>query len=772
MTELLSSQSPVFSDPPTPGGKVEILGSNPTATDTPAVRALGIGTLTVKLTSSRRMDPNTAPTVTFTTGAPGDPTRNVTTQVGGTWNNRVWTSNPYPLDTLDATAGLNHLSVSGSRSCIPDGPRTAISPNPKDFNAAVLPTVVAVQSGATATYGGTTTLSATLKSSGAPVANETVSPIQFTILDAASHSFAAAAAGTDGTGLATTSAISIAGLNASPPTYGLRAVFLGDNLYSVSNTDSSQTLLINKVATVTTSAASATSVKTGTAVTDQAVITGVASTAGGTVTYNLFNTVGCTGSPIFTTTTASFTNGNVPASSAWTAMPPVTYQWQATYNGDGNHLASTSVCGSDSVTVTISTPTMTTAVAPASPVVTGTSVKDQATLAGATSNAGGTVTYKLYSGSLCSGSAVSTTLAATVTNGVVAQSNPFTATPAGSYTWQATYSGDINNQTTTSTCGSDPLVVNNVLAVISSVSPSSGPVAGSTTVTISGTHFAGASVIKFGSFIGTIVSVSDTQISAKSPQGAAGPVDIFITTPSGTSLANAPNDQFTFVPYATTILADTPTIFWRLGEASGTTAFDASGNARNGTYASAGVTLGAVGAPLGDADTAITLDGVAGSVQEASGAGAPVGSSARSLEVWFKTTTATAQPLFNYGTSGSLSQFAVYLAGNQVQVKDGTDPLLTVTAASSLSDGAWHHLVVTYDGATSLAVYVDGAAVGSTQTTTGVLATVLDVTGLEVGRDNASTPVFFNGTLDEAAIYSAALTPARVAAHFAAGAGG
>src|SRR5207253_11489675 len=65
----------------------------------------------------------------------------------------------------------------------------------------------------------------------------------------------------------------------------------------------------------------------------------------------------------------------------------------------------------------------------------------------------------------------------------------------------------------------------------------------STTVTISGTHFAGASVIKFGSFIGTIVSVSDTQISAKSPQGAAGPVDIFITTPSGTSLANAPNDQ-------------------------------------------------------------------------------------------------------------------------------------------------------------------------------------------------------------------------------------
>jgi Concanavalin A-like lectin/glucanases superfamily/IPT/TIG domain len=772
VSELLSSQSPVFSDPPTPGGKVEILGSNPTATDTPALRALGIGTMTVKLTSSRRMDPNTAPTVTFMTGAIGDPTRNVTTQVGGTWNNRVWTSNPYPLDTLDATAGLNHLSVSGSRSCIPDGPRTAISPNPKDFNAAVLPTVVAVQSGATATYGGTTILSATLKSGGAPVVNETVSPIHFTILDAASNSFATATAGTDGGGLATTAAISIAGLNASPPTYGLSAVFLGDNLYSVSNTDSSQTLLINKVATVTTSAASGTSVKTGTAVTDQATITGAASsTAGGTVTYNLFNTIGCTGSPVFTNTSASFTNGSVPASAAWTAMPPAIYQWQATYNGDGNHLASTSACGSDSVTVSISTPTIATAVAPVSPVATGTSVKDQATLTGATSNAGGTVTYRLYSGTGCS-VLFYTSNPATVTNGVVAQSAPSTAPPVGTYNWQATYSGDINNQGATSTCG-DPLVVKNILAVISSVSPVNGTVAGKTPVTISGTNMANATAVTFGGVAGTIVSGSDTQIVATTPPDSAGAVDILITTPSGTSLANAPTDQYTFVTYAATIAADSPSIFWRLGEANGLAgAADASGTGHTGAYTSTGVAYSVAGAPVNDTDTAVTLDGLTGAIQETSGAGAPIGSSPRSLEVWFKTTTTAAQPLFNYGTSGLLSQFAVNLAGNQVQVKDGTDPLLTVTAASSLADGAWHHLVVTYDGATSVAIYVDGAAVGSTQTTTGVLATALDVTGLEVGRDNAVTPVFFNGTLDEAAIYSAALSPARVAAHFAAGEGG
>jgi len=771
VTELLSSQSPVFSDPPTPGGKVEILGDNPTATDTPALRALGIGTMTIKLTSNRRMDPNTAPTITFKTDAVGDPTRNVT---GGSWNNRVWTSSAYTLDTAHATAGLNHLSVSGSRSCIPDGPNTAISPPSKDFNAAVLPTVVAVQSGATATYGGTATLMATLKSGGSAVANETISPIHFTILDAASHPFASAAAGTDGAGLATTAAISIAGLNASPPNYGLTAVFLGDNLYSVSNTDSSQVLLINKVATVTTSAATpAVPVSTGTAVTDKATITGVgSSTAGGTVTYNLFSTVACTGASVFTSTTALFANATVPTSAAWTAMPPGTYQWQATYTGDGNHLSSTSVCGSDSVTVLISTPTIATKVNPTSPVVTGTSVKNLATLTGATSNASGTVTYKLYSGSVCTGSPVYTSSPATVTNGVVAQSAPsFTATPAGSYTWQATYSGDINNQGATSTCGSDPLVVQNVLAVISSVSPTKGPVAGNTPVTINGTNMAGATAVMFGGVAGTIVSVSDTQIQAKSPIEAAGLVDILITTPSGTSVANAPNDQFTFVTYATTIGADSPSIFWRLGESSGIAgAADASGNGHPGAYASTGVAYSVTGALVNDTNTAVTLDGVAGAVQETSGAGAPVGSSARSLEVWFKTSTATAQPLFNYGTSGLLSQFAVYLAGNQVQIKDGTDPLLTFTAASSLADGAWHHLVVTYDGATSIAVYVDGAAVSSAQATSGTLATVLDLTGLEVGRDNAAG--FFNGTLDEAAIYSSALSAAKVSAHFAAGQGG
>ena len=64
------------------------------------------------------------------------------------------------------------------------------------------------------------------------------------------------------------------------------------------------------------------------------------------------------------------------------------------------------------------------------------------------------------------------------------------------------------------------------------------------------------------------------------------------------------------------------------------------------------------------------------------------------------------------------------------------------------------------------------SAVGAAQATSGVLATVLDLTGLEAGRDNAATPAFFSGTLDEAAAYPTALSPVKVEAHFAAGHGG
>jgi hypothetical protein len=95
----------------------------------------------------------------------------------------------------------------------------------------------------------------------------------------------------------------------------------------------------------------------------------------------------------------------------------------------------------------------------ANPVTVGTAVHDSATLTGATANAGGTVTYTVYTDSSCSqGAQPAGTV--TVTNGVVPDSNPITFNSAGDFYWQAVYSGDANNSGATSDCTSEHLVVN------------------------------------------------------------------------------------------------------------------------------------------------------------------------------------------------------------------------------------------------------------------------------------------------------------------------
>ena len=74
------------------------------------------------------------------------------------------------------------------------------------------------------------------------------------------------------------------------------------------------------------------------------------------------------------------------------------------------------------------------------------------------------------------------------------------------------------------------------LAAVSGVSPSSGPVAGGTKVTISGTGFTGATAVEFGSTSAASFSVvSDIQITAATPPGTAGPLMVTVTTAEGAS---------------------------------------------------------------------------------------------------------------------------------------------------------------------------------------------------------------------------------------------
>ncbi|WP_328545751.1 IPT/TIG domain-containing protein [Streptomyces platensis] len=70
--------------------------------------------------------------------------------------------------------------------------------------------------------------------------------------------------------------------------------------------------------------------------------------------------------------------------------------------------------------------------------------------------------------------------------------------------------------------------------VLSSVSPTSGPAAGGTTVTLTGTGFTGATAVQFGTTSASFIVNSATQITATAPAGS-GTVQVTVTGPGGTS---------------------------------------------------------------------------------------------------------------------------------------------------------------------------------------------------------------------------------------------
>ncbi len=126
---------------------------------------------------------------------------------------------------------------------------------------------------------------------------------------------------------------------------------------------------------------------------------------------------------------------------------------------------------------------------------------------------------------------------------------------------------------------------------VTSISPSSGPTAGGTAVTITGTNLTGVLGVSFGTAAAlTVQFVSDTSVIAVSPLAAAGTVDLTVTTVNGTSPTSA-SDQFTYTTTASTpsVTGLSPTS----GPASGGTTVTITGTNLTGAFA---VMFGSVGA--------------------------------------------------------------------------------------------------------------------------------------------------------------------------------
>lgn len=252
--------------------------------------------------------------------------------------------------------------------------------------------------------------------------------------------------------------------------YSWYAVYTGD---SINNGATSQCVrLIVMPAGVTAnpylSAAGGSSppIPVGGSVTDSVRLFSATSNAGGTVTYYYFdnpnhNDLTCTG-PGHAVNTVTVVNGKVPPSAPQQFKSAGTYSWNAAYSGDQNNTA-TSAC--KKFTVDQASPTITLSLSSAAIARHG-SVTGSANLTGGF-QATGTVTFKVFSGGTCAPVNSSGTVGGhpPIINNT-ATSVPWYPDP-GTYSWQATYSGDGNNALATSQCQS--LAVNSGDASITAV---------------------------------------------------------------------------------------------------------------------------------------------------------------------------------------------------------------------------------------------------------------------------------------------------------------
>jgi hypothetical protein len=179
------------------------------------------------------------------------------------------------------------------------------------------------------------------------------------------------------------------------------------------------------------------------------VVTGVTPT--GNLTYSLFSGNACTGTPISTEEVTLNANGTVPNSSTSATLAGGTYSFQAVYDGDSNYNASPPDCEAftvDTAPSTIGTTVfdVSTGKAWSGAETTGASAEDTATIGGTITGfiPSGTVTYDYFGTGSCTGSVVATSTMTLNADGSVPASSPTGALGAGTYDFDASYSGDDN----------------------------------------------------------------------------------------------------------------------------------------------------------------------------------------------------------------------------------------------------------------------------------------------------------------------------------------
>ena len=220
--------------------------------------------------------------------------------------------------------------------------------------------------------------------------------------------------------------------------------------------------------------------------------------------------------------------------------------------------------------------------------------------------------------------------------------------------------------------------------------------------------------------------------------------------------------------YRAVILANNPIMYWRLGETSGTVAYDETANNRDAIISKKPL-LKLPGAIKNDPNTSIWFDGL----DDAAGWNATSSySGSFTVEAWIRP-AATGVPTDFFGTRfpGEYSFDFKIMSGNQLSadVGDGSRWLITgATARFVYSPGVWYYVaaVVTPRG---VALLANGKLLRFFSY--GGTPLLFDSShGVLIGESGPSgSQEWFLGRIDEVAVYPRALSIQTIAAHHNAG---
>lgn len=229
--------------------------------------------------------------------------------------------------------------------------------------------------------------------------------------------------------------------------------------------------------------------------------------------------------------------------------------------------------------------------------------------------------------------------------------------------------------------------------------------------------------------------------------------------------------------YRSAVLDSKPESYWRLGEAEGANAgseIAVNLGADAGKYST--VTLGTPGAPAGGTGTSATFNGTSSRLDLPKGVVKKTRDGA--VELWFKANaTGTGGPLLGYqdkafGTTPTRGVPVLYVGTDgKLRGQFGNTAIAPITSAGTVNDNRWHHVVLSSMGTTQT-LYLDGVQAGQTTATLDHALLTVNQLGAATVTTPGSWPAwgtaatrFFNGAIDEVALYSRPLGATAVAAH-------